>query len=72
MSCDALFCAALVRSKWDIAAGVLLVSEAGGNVTNRSGAPFTFNQRSTLVDGIVATTKHALRPVKMLIERVTL
>ena len=59
------------KNEWDIAAGVLLVSEAGGNVTNPSGAPFTFNQRSTLVDGIVATTKHALRPVKMLIERVT-
>ncbi len=57
------------KNEWDIAAGVLLVNEAGGNVTNRSGAPFTFNQRSTLVDGIVATTKRALRPVKMLIER---
>jgi len=59
------------KNEWDIAAGVLLVSESGGNVTNRSGAPFTFNQRSTLVDGIVATTKRALRPVRMLIERVT-
>lgn len=59
------------KNEWDIAAGVLLVSESGGNVTNRSGAPFTFNQRSTLVDGIVAATKRALRPVRMLIERVT-
>ena len=59
------------KNEWDIAAGVLLVSESGGNVTNRSGAPFTFNQRSTLVDGIVATTKRALRPVRMLIKRVT-
>jgi len=59
------------KNEWDIAAGVLLVNEASGNVTNRSGVPFTFNQRSTLVDGIVATTKHALRPVRMLIERVT-
>ncbi len=57
------------KNEWDIAAGVLLVSESGGNVTNPSGAPFTFNQRSTLVDGIVATTKCALRPVRMLIER---
>ncbi len=59
------------KNEWDIAAGVLLVSESGGNVTNRSGAPFTFNLRSTLVDGIVATTKRALRPVRMLIEQVT-
>ncbi len=59
------------KNEWDIAAGVLLVSEAGGNVTNRSGAPITVNQRSTRVDGILATTKRALRPVRMLIEQVT-
>jgi len=59
------------KNEWDIAAGVLLVSESGGNVTDRSGAPFTFNQRTTLVDGIVATTREALGPVRMLIEQVT-
>jgi myo-inositol-1(or 4)-monophosphatase len=59
------------KNEWDIAAGVLLVSEAGGNVTDRNGAPFTFNQRITLVDGIVATTRRALGPVRKLIEQVT-
>ncbi|MHC4727304.1 MAG: 3'(2'),5'-bisphosphate nucleotidase CysQ [Planctomycetota bacterium] len=59
------------KNEWDIAAGVLLVSESGGNVTDRNGAPFTFNQRSTLVDGIVATNKDALEPVRKLIEQVT-
>jgi myo-inositol-1(or 4)-monophosphatase len=59
------------KNEWDIAAGVLLVSESGGIVTNRSGAPFTFNQRSTLVDGIIATTKDALEPVRRLIEQPT-
>ena len=59
------------KNEWDIAAGVLIVSESSGNATNRNGVPFTFNQRSTLVDGIVATTRHALQPVRMLIEQVT-
>ncbi len=59
------------KNEWDIAAGVLLVSESGGNVTNKCGKPFVFNQRSTLIDGIVATTRDALEPVKILIEQVT-
>ncbi len=59
------------KNEWDIAAGVLLVNESGGNVADRSGAPFTFNQRTTLVNGIVATTKEAIEPVKILIEQVT-
>ena len=59
------------KNEWDIAAGVLLVSEANGQVADTRDKSFTFNQRSTLVDGIVATTKRALQPVRMLIERVT-
>ena len=59
------------KNEWDIAAGVLIVSESGGNATNRNETPFIFNQRTTLVDGIVATTRRALRPVRMLIEQVT-
>ena len=59
------------KNEWDIAAGVILVNESGGNVTDKSGTPFTFNQRSTLVDGIVATTRDAHEPVKILIEQVT-
>ncbi|MBN1806095.1 MAG: 3'(2'),5'-bisphosphate nucleotidase CysQ [Sedimentisphaerales bacterium] len=59
------------KNEWDIAAGVLLVRESGGNATNRIGTPFIFNQRATLVNGIVATTKHAFRPVTTLIEQIT-
>lgn len=46
------------KSEWDIAAGVLLVSEAGGIVTNRQKLPFTFNQKHIRVDGIVAAAPH--------------
>jgi myo-inositol-1(or 4)-monophosphatase len=33
---------------WDTAAGVLIVEEAGGQVTNFSGAPFSIDSRETL------------------------
>jgi myo-inositol-1(or 4)-monophosphatase len=59
------------KNEWDIAAGVLLVNESGGNVTDKSGAPFSFNQRKTLVNGIVATTRSALEPIRILIDKVT-
>ncbi len=59
------------KNEWDIAAGVLLMSESGGNATALNGTPFIFNQRTTLVDGIVATTRGAAQPVRKLIEQVT-
>lgn len=42
------------KSEWDIAGGALLVTEAGGIVTNRQRQPFVFNQPKVLVNGIVA------------------
>jgi myo-inositol-1(or 4)-monophosphatase len=44
------------KNEWDIAAGVLLVHEAGGIVTNKQGEVINFNQKKVLVDGIVATS----------------
>ena len=39
---------------WDTAAGVLIVEEAGGQVTDFSGAPFNINSRETLAsNGLV-------------------
>ncbi len=40
--------------EWDIAAGALLVSEAGGIVTSSSGAPLKFNTPEAKVRGFVA------------------
>lgn len=45
------------KSEWDIAAGVLLVSEAGGMVSDKNQHAFLFNQKNVLVDGIVATAR---------------
>lgn len=42
------------KSEWDIAAGVLLVGEAGGRVTDLDGLPPRFNQPLPVVAGIVA------------------
>lgn len=56
------------KNEWDIAAGVLLVQEAGGLVSDRTGRPFRFNQANTLVNGILATTAAAREEVFRLIQ----
>lgn len=40
--------------EWDIAAGVLMVSEAGGVTTDRSGAPLRFNNPHPQTNGVIA------------------
>lgn len=40
--------------EWDVAAGALIVAEAGGHVTSRTNAPLRFNNPLPQVDGIVA------------------
>jgi len=52
------------RNEWDIAAGVLLVQEAGGIVQTLSGNPVVFNQANTLVEGIIASTHTAYPGIK--------
>lgn len=42
--------------EWDIAAGALLVSEAGGRIADRRGAALRFNNAHPQLDGIVAGT----------------
>jgi len=43
------------RSEWDVAAGVLLVEEAGGRATDARGRPYAFNRQDVLVDGVAAS-----------------
>jgi len=40
--------------EWDIAAGALIVTEAGGACTDRSGAPLQFNNEDPRLNGVVA------------------
>lgn len=42
------------KSDWDLAAADLLVCEAGGVVTDRSGAPFTYNKSETRHRSVLA------------------
>jgi myo-inositol-1(or 4)-monophosphatase len=62
---DASF-ALIPKWEWDIAAGALLVSEAGGKVTDGLGRPLRFNSEEAKVEGIVAA---APKLHQMLIER---
>ncbi|MEO0939397.1 MAG: 3'(2'),5'-bisphosphate nucleotidase CysQ [Pseudomonadota bacterium] len=42
--------------EWDIAAGSLIVEEAGGTVTDKTGAPLRFNNAHPALNGVVAAT----------------
>lgn len=39
--------------EWDIAAGALLIAEAGGRITDRTGAPLVFNNPDPRLNGVV-------------------
>ena len=43
------------RCEWDIAAGLVVVTEAGGRVTSLDGAPFRLNQPSPHIVGLAAS-----------------
>lgn len=40
--------------EWDVAPGALIAAEAGARVTDRRGAPFTFNRDPARTDGAIA------------------
>lgn len=56
------------KNEWDIAAGTLLVLEAGGVVTDKNKKPFLFNQENVLVDGIVASAANISNDIFQLID----
>ena len=56
------------KNEWDIAAGVLLVAEAGGRVTDLDGNEHRFNQSDTLVDGVVAASREAYGIIKQVVD----
>ncbi|MFC1762291.1 3'(2'),5'-bisphosphate nucleotidase CysQ [Planctomycetota bacterium] len=58
------------KNEWDIAGGVILVSEAGGRVTDLAGNTYVFNQKDTLVNGVIAATQEAYGPIKKMTDAV--
>jgi myo-inositol-1(or 4)-monophosphatase len=54
-------------NEWDIAAGVLLVEEAGGSAVDKDGHVFFFNQATTSVRGVVGAAATAMDEMQMLV-----
>ncbi len=52
--CDATF-SLRPKNEWDVCAGHALVSEAGGRMTDRFGAPLRFNRRQPAFPGTIAS-----------------
>jgi myo-inositol-1(or 4)-monophosphatase len=46
------------ENEWDVAAGVLLITEAGGTISDGRGQALTFNRREPRYRGIIATGPH--------------
>jgi myo-inositol-1(or 4)-monophosphatase len=46
------------KNEWDVAAGVALIESAGGSVRNLWGSSLQFNNRNTLLPGLVASGKN--------------
>jgi myo-inositol-1(or 4)-monophosphatase len=42
------------KSEWDVAAGTLIVQEAGGRVASTDGSQYRFNKREPVLDGTIA------------------
>ena len=57
------------KNEWDIASGCLLIEEAGGIASDTYGQSFIFNQKNTLVNSIVGTSKIASKKVFELIDK---
>ncbi len=62
------------ENEWDVAAGTLLVAEAGGTISDGRGQDLSFNQRKPRYRGIIATSAHCpdavMRQLKQLTQMV--
>ena len=57
--------------EWDIAAGILLVEEAGGTIRDSKGKPLTLNQPTPKIPGVLAAKHGASSAVEHLLATVT-
>ncbi|MCA9472088.1 MAG: 3'(2'),5'-bisphosphate nucleotidase CysQ [Nitrospirales bacterium] len=56
------------QNEWDIAAGVLMIQEAGGIVHDRHGQPIRFNQPTPTTQGVIATRPDLTETVERLLD----
>jgi myo-inositol-1(or 4)-monophosphatase len=47
------------QNEWDLAAGVLLIGESGGSISDAAGKPFVFNQPTPRFLGVIAVAATA-------------
>ena len=47
------------ENEWDVAAGVLLIEESGGAISDADGKPFVFNQPTPRFRGVIAVAARA-------------
>jgi len=59
------------KNEWDIAAGVVLVAEAGGTVTDLAGEAYVFNRSNTLVNGVVAASRGSYADIMSIVDGVS-
>ena len=57
------------KNEWDIAAGCLIIEEAGGKASDTYSQDFIFNQKNTLVNSIVGTSEIASQQIFDLIQK---
>ncbi len=57
------------ENEWDLAAGVLLIEEGGGSVSDGEGKPFTFNQPNPRFRGVIAVSATAGQDVRPLLQQ---
>lgn len=56
------------ENEWDLAAGVLLVTESGGTVADAEGRTFTFNQPTPRFLGVIAVAETAPEGLRLLLQ----
>jgi myo-inositol-1(or 4)-monophosphatase len=56
------------KNEWDVCAGAVLITEAGGCITDRYGQPLRFNQRDTRLPGLIASNGHLHAPLLALLK----
>jgi len=56
------------KHEWDVAAGVALVTAAGGGVRSLANSPLTFNNQAALLPGLVAGGPHLIEPLCAFLE----
>lgn len=59
------------ENEWDVAAGTLLITEAGGAISDWNGQKLTFNQPEPRYRGIIATSPHCPRSLTQELARLS-